>query len=254
MANPQPRYARPADDAIEFAEDLGLSLGMTNEDPDYPVLNLLDDDPATVAWATANGTTITLNFTTAVTPKAIALINTNAAVATINGIDIPIPPPQFFTSADRLNPWRFLTLPSGTLYTLTLAAEPGEPRVWIGRICLLRELWPLNVRYGFSIGVTRPGRVFLTTRLGSKIVHDADIRLRTASGVVNLKEDEMMLRGLEASARGQLTPWVFIPDDRENDAWYVRFRTDEFLTTYPDYDVAEIPLAVEELSNGPPLG
>ena len=146
MANPQPLFALTTDDLLNERVD----LSMTNEDPDYPTENLLDDDPATVTKSTTTTTTITLDFNLgfigAPVAVAVALINTNAVTASITGGSATTPivmPGLEYGYGDRLNPWMRLTstMPDLT-WDLTLT-RPSEI-VWIGRIVLLTALHPFN--------------------------------------------------------------------------------------------------------------
>jgi hypothetical protein len=126
--------------------------------------------------------------------------------------------------------------------------------VWIGAIPLLTDIHELNLRYGLEMGRRRPGDTLLQTRGGSIIRHGYQIRTRWARGEVNLIENEDLLKRLEANAKGAILPFVFIPDEAVNDAWYVSFAANDFKWGYPDYDVRPIPLAFEEISGGPPNG
>jgi hypothetical protein len=256
MANPQPLVALPGEDLYTTAV-----LSMTNPDASYPIANSQDHDPATLAKATTASTAITINCGIPVTPKAIAIIHSNAVgTATLTGsgglnTTVTLPGLEFVDHGERLNGWKSLVGLSGvtsTIFTLTLTTTAAT--VFVGRVCLVLNLHPLNLRYGLAFGILWPGRIVLTTRLGSKVLHDAGIRMRTATGVVNLAEDEALLRELEANARGSLLPFLFVPDEGTNDAWYVRFRADDFTWSFPDIDVTEIPIAVEELAMGPPNG
>lgn len=256
MANPQPLIARVTDDLLNERVD----LSMTNEDAAYPTENLLDDDPATVTKSTTSTTTITLDFNLgfigAPVAVAVALINTNAVTASITGggatTTIPIPGLEY-GYGDRLNPWTRLTGTTPDFTWDVTIARPSDP-VWIGRIVLLTALHPCNLRYGLTLGVLRPGRNIITTRLGSRILYDPEIRQRIATGVVRLDDDELLLRELDAGSRGMRKPFLFIPDEGVNDAWWVTQTADEFAVTYPNLDETEIPLALEELSMGPPQG
>src|SRR5580765_2412721 len=110
--NPQPLIALTTDDLLNERVD----LSMTNEDPDYPTENFLDDDPETVAKSTTTTTTITMDFNlgfiSAPVVVGVALINTNAVTASIAGggatTTIPIPGLEF-GYGDRLNAWTRLT-------------------------------------------------------------------------------------------------------------------------------------------------
>lgn len=248
MVNPQPLVALPYND---FTGAATTSLSMTDEDPAYPVGNLSWEDPAIVAKATTDTTVITITTPTAHAPVAIAIINSNAWSASLDALAIDMPEQEYGTGP-RLNGWRELPGTSATSWALTL--EANATPVWVGRVVLLDALYPFNLRYGLELGSKRPTRTVIVTRLGSKLIHDTGIRQRTARGIANLKEDEDRHRTLELAAAGQLHPFLFIPDENVNDAWWVRFQSDDWRWTYPDYDIAEFRFEFEELSPGPPLG
>lgn len=247
MANPLPLFAPPSVDLIWDA-----SLAMTDEDPDFPVENLQTDSPALVAKSTSNTTTITIT-TPSATPVAIALINTNAETASLNGDPIAIPATEL--DGQRRHAWLNMTgSPAGTGTTWTLVLSRTSGAVWIGRVVLVTALSDLPLKYGLTIGRQRPGDIEIVTRLGSVVRVGAQIRTRWASGVVDVIESETMLEALEASAKGSLLPFLFIPDEETNDAWFVRFRANDFAKGYPDYDVRPINLVFDEVSSGPPNG
>lgn len=247
MANPLPLVALPGDDAI-----WGASLSMTNEDPAYPAGNLKNEDPADAAKSLTTTTTITIT-TSSITPVAVALINTNAETASFNGDPFTIP--SLDPDGQRIHPWldlRGSPLPAGTSWTVVLSRASGV--VWCGRIVLVTAIYDLNLKYGLQRGRLRPGAIEITTRLGSRIKHDAQIRTRWARGSVDRSESESLLHQLEASAKGSRLPFLLIPDELTNDAWFVTFKANDFLSTIADLDVIEIPLAFDEVSSGPPNG
>lgn len=247
MANPLPLVALTSADI-----SLTASVSMSNEDADYPAENLLDGDPANVAKSTTNSTTVT--FTTpSSTVVAAALINTNAETATINGVSITIP--ALDDDGQRLHGWldrRLVPLGPTTSWAIALSRSSGV--VWIGAVPILTDIEELNLRYGLQLGRTRPGDVIIKTRLGSLIKHQQTIRTRWAKGQTWDEASFAILDALEASARGPMFPFVFIPDEATNDAWYVALDADDYAVTYPDYGVREVDFKVTELSGGPPNG
>lgn len=245
MANPLPRVARASDDLIWDA-----ALSMSNEDPDFPVENLQTDNPAKLAKSTTNTTTITIT-TVSATPVAVALIQTNAETATFEGQSVAIP--SLDLDGQRIHPWLVpVGLSAATSRQLVLSRASGP--VWIGRVAMVTALEPLNLKYGLKFGRLRPGDISVTTRLGSENKVGAQIRRRWAAGAVDTIESETMLEQLEASGKGALLPFLFIPDELKNDAWFVRFRANDFEKGFSDYDVRPIPLTFDEVSSGPPNG
>lgn len=246
MANPLPLVALASDNL-----SLTASFSMTNEDADYPAANLEDANPAKVAKSTTTSTTITVT-TSNLSVKAVALFNTNAVTATVEGVGVTIP--SVDVDGQRIHGWldrRTSPLGPTTTWDIVLGRVSGA--VWIGHIALLTDLDPLNLKYGLQVGRKRPGDTRHETRLGAVIVTGQQIRTRWAKGVVDLEEDETQIRNMEASAKGGVLPFILIPDEATNDAWLVRFAS-EFQLTYSNYGVREMPLSFDELSSGPPNG
>lgn len=245
MPNPLPLVSMPADDLSWNA-----TYTVDSEDADYPVTNLLDPDPAVVFKPESNAVTIEIETDDPAVVVGIALINTNATVATLDTINVPLPGQEL--DDQRLHAWRALTRPSASLWTVDLWRPSGQ--LWIGTVRLVTVLRPLNLRYGLQLGRNRYGDLSSLTRLGSRIVYGAQIRTRWAEGETDLLEDETMRAQLEASAKGLVLPFLFIPDENTNDAWWVAFRANDYRVTLPTADVRTIPFRVEELSSGPPGG
>lgn len=107
MPNPLPLVALPGDDAVWTA-----TVAMSSEDAAFPATNLQTGDPAEVAKSTGTSTTITIT-TPSITPVAVALINTNAETASINGDPITIP--ALDPDGQRKHAWMDMRgSPSGT--------------------------------------------------------------------------------------------------------------------------------------------
>lgn len=246
VANPLPLVALPGDDAVWLA-----TASMTNEDPAYPATNLLTGDPADVAKSTTTTTTITVT-TASLAAILIALINTNATSATINGFAVTIPSAD--PDGQRKHPWldRRSSPITATTWTIVLTVSSGV--VWLGRPVILPTVYDLYLKYGLQLGRLRPGDITMRTRLGGVSRHGAQIRIRTALGQVDHEDQQDLLEQLEASAKGSVLPFLFIPDEAVNDAWWVTFKENDFSVAYPNIDVREIAFAVEELSIGPPNG
>jgi hypothetical protein len=247
MANPQPLCVSPLYDLIWDA-----GLVMTNQDPDYPVGNAQGISAETVAKSTTTTTTVTITTPSAV-PLYFAVINTNAETITFNGNAVTVPAvEQDFQRVHPRRDLRPLSLSAGTSWSVVLSRSSGV--VWFSRLSLATAVIEVNAKYGWSYGRMRPGDVEIRTRLGSMIRHSAEIRTRWAEGVVDLIEDAATLAALESAAMGKQLPFLFIPDENTNDAWWVRLHAPDFRTSIPNYDVREIPLRFEELSTGPRNG
>lgn len=247
MANPLPLVGLPG-------HDIGLTAAWVGNtvDADYPATNLNLGDPAKVVKSTGN--TLTLTGTTASSSVVVAaVINTNATTVTVNSVSLTVP--SLDSDGQRKHGWldRRET-PLGPTTTWTIALSRASGVVWTGPIVLLTAVWELNLRYGLQLGRLRPSDTVIRTRGGSLIKHGFQIRTRTARGVITDVDSQSLLESLEASAKGQILPFLFIPDEAVNDAWLVSFDEANFSVGYPDYDVRDMGFQVTELSGGPPNG
>ncbi|MGE3175924.1 MAG: hypothetical protein AB7O32_00525 [Vicinamibacterales bacterium] len=246
------KLALPGDDLVWTA-----TVSMTDEDADYPATNVQHWNPARLAKATASSTTVTIDCSGNVTPVAVALINTNATSAAISnaaGLNQAITIPALEADGQRIHGWQSLIGLSNVtddIFDIDLSRPSGV--VTIGRIALVVQVYDVNWVPGHVVGIDRPGNVALRTRLGTVIVHDAGIRVRSVDATFDLAEDAPVWRGLERSAKGEALPFLFIPDDTQNDAWWVRldpsFRERSGLPGF-----MSLPRRMTELSSGPPNG
>lgn len=250
VLNPQPLITSPVDDLIWAA-----GLVATNADAAYPITNAQSSSPVPPFKSTTNTTTITITpagGSPGPTPVYLSLHGTNATSGTFDGHTITFPGQE--SDTQWLNPRLDLRLLSvgASPWDLVLTASSGVVKV--GRICLVTAVYPLNVSYGWQTGKKRPGEITVTTRDGTVIKHSADIRTRWARGVVNLSSDEAVFRLLDAASVGSMRPFMLIPDEAVNDAWFVRNASSDFSVAVPNFDVRDIPVAFDELSMGPPNG
>jgi hypothetical protein len=247
VANPLPLYSTPSDDLI-----WGAGLSMTNEDAEYPVENAQGAAPVPAARSTTNTTTITITTASAL-PVYLALHNTNAETGTFNGHTITFPGVD--AEGQRIGPrldLRTLIFAAGTSWTLVLSRASGD--VWVGRISLVTVVYELNVKQGtWAVGRRRPADITIETRGGHVLKHSYGVRTRLAKGTVDLIEDEADISGMDLKANGSVLPFLLVPDEATNDAWFVR-QTTEYAKAYPDFDVRATSLTFEELSSGPPNG
>lgn len=244
--NPLPLVALAGDDVINVA-----TITSADDDPEFPITNAQDQNPAKLAKGVAN--TLTANITTSsVLPVAAAAFQTNAETITINGHSFVVP--GLDSEGQRIHPWLGLTgliTVAGTSWTMVFSKASGV--VFVGRISLVVALRDLNVKYGWEVGRIRPADIDVTTRAASVINLPYGIRTKWAEGVVDLHEDEAMLSSLDLSAKGRTFPMLFIPDEAVNEAWFAR-QVNPYTRKYPNIDVRETPLRFEELSCGPVNG
>jgi hypothetical protein len=246
MPNPLPLVALAGDDAVTTA-----TISMSNEDAEFPAENAQSFNPAKLAKSTTTSSLFTIT-TPSITPVALAVIQTNAEQVKFNGDDVTLAPLD--SDGQRIHSWldlRGSPPVAGTSWTVEIIKASGV--VFVGRICLVVALHELNVRYGWEVGRNRPGEVTIETRMGVILKHTSELRSRYAQGVVNLLEDEALLASLDSSAKGSNLPYLLIPDEDTNDAWYVR-QSSPYRKGYPDIDVRETPLRFDELVNGPVNG
>jgi hypothetical protein len=251
VANPLPLVALAGDNLALVAS----SFSIGDEDPDYPADNLAEANPAKPAKSTALSASVSI-VTPAATIVAAALFNTNATQAAIAAGG----PAEFFAIPDldldgqRVDPWLDLRAsPLGPATTWSIGLEADDPVV-IGQIALLVALHPLNLKYGLRRGRKRPGDVEHVTRSGTVLRSGANIRTWWARGLADLEEDETLHRNLEASAKGSLIPFVFIPDENTNEAWFGRFASNDFEIGLSNYSLREFPFQFDQMSSGPPNG
>jgi hypothetical protein len=245
-ANPLPLVALYTDDIVPAS-----SAAMTNEDALNPASNAVTNDPAALCKSTTTSTTITLT-TASKTIVAVALIQTNATVASLNGQGITLPTAGL--DGARVHGWLDLRGAPLTDTTWDIALSVPSGVVFIGRIVLVQALHDLPVQYGLELSHTRPGDIQIKTRMGSDITNRAEIKVRSADGTVDLVTAATLMKSVDAAAQGFNFPFLFIPDEETNDAWFVKLKSVEFKTRHTNVDVNEVPVSFIEVSSGPPNG
>lgn len=249
------KVALPGDDVIWGATAV---MDTEGDDDRYKDDNVLTRDPAQVAKSSTNTANITITLPGSVTPEAVFLFNTNATKASITnsaGLDEAITIPALDLEGQRIHGWKLLSgLPNRAAgaFVVHLSRPSGE--VFIGRIALVTALYDVNYSQDAPprFGRSRPGNTAHRTRLGSVVVHDAKVRIRTAEFSITLEEDRTLWEQLDASAHGSALPFPIVPFDDENDARWVTL-PDDFSETLK-LPFTEINVRLEELSSGPPNG
>ena len=249
------KVALPGNDLVWSA---ALTSSASTADLDYLVGNLQQRDPAKVHKASGNATTVRAVHAGTRTPVAVFLFNTNATAASITnpaGLNQAIPLPSRDLDGQRRHAWLDLDgLANVTDDEHSLVLSTTDPILFIGRIALVTELNDVN--YSATnpprIGRTRPGNTVVRTRLGSLVVNDAGIRTRWAEFSIELEEDRALWENLDASAKGAMVPFPYVPFADTNDAWWVTLPDD--FSTRLRLPMTEIPIRLEELSSGPANG
>jgi hypothetical protein len=235
-------YATPLDDVID-----GATLSMTSSDSEYPVDNIKVHDPAIVAKATGTSSTITVG-TTSITPVGVAIINHNWTALTLNGTNVPL---ASRTSGGLVvNSWLDMRgLGFGTSTTWNFAAT-SSGQLTIGRLVLLEDIHILNwLVNGLQFEEQQPN-ITIPTFYQAKIKYERGIRIRSWKGVSRKDADRTALLDLWAAAKGQIDPWLLIPDASVNDALWVQFKNDKISEGVLEHSVSDLVIEVEELGMG----
>lgn len=256
------KYALPSDDLAGTATTVVASA----EDTGYPALNLIAPSntghlnlPSRPAKLTTTSGYWDLTFAAPIDVVAAALVYHNFDSG-LSGVEldhgagtIPIPIPTKPGDDDdwTLSPWVAFNTVSSATWRLNVGGTNSQA-VQVGRLLLLGTLRQLetDVRYG---GEDQEGRLFLAqpTEVGIETLYDLfDVR-RAFNGQFGFRQTETdALRALWRSARNRIQPWLLIPDEDVNDAWFVRFEDDAYSRTAETIGFNTHPFRVRELSRG----
>jgi hypothetical protein len=255
------KYALPSDDLAGTATTVVASA----EDAGYPALNLIAPSntghlnlPSRPAKLTTTSGYWDLTFGSAITVVAAAIVYHNfdegldvTLEPGAGSIAIPIPAKPGDDDDWTLSPWVEFNATTDTVWRLSVNGANSQA-VQVGRLLLLGELRQLetDVRYG---GEEQEGRLFFAhqTEVGIETLYDLfDVR-RAFNGQFGFRPSETdALRALWRSARNRITPWLLIPDEDVNDAWFVRFEDDAYSRTAETVGFNTHPFRVRELSRG----
>ncbi len=263
MANDwlQPLFSLPTDDVAPNAT-VTVTSGTANAE--YPASFLVNRNPSKPGKAT--GAAITYRFTWSGTQiiAAIAIINHNLDGATVTltsgsgvneAITIPDNTPGLYPTC--VNPFHDLraeyTVGQRTDDVWDLAITGGVlGNVAIGEVLFLTDLREMPLKWGLKLSPSR-GVIRHKTFGGSLLQYNKRIQIRSCSASVDWEEDRALFRQLEQEASGQVVPFLFIPDEAENDAWYVQLSGDSFHERPTNPGIIEMPIEMVEVSPGPPL-
>jgi hypothetical protein len=257
---PGPLYGTPVDNVTAVATP---SLTTGAADAAFPLTNIDDLDPGVVFKGTSGTITIRFTFGVAQLLAAIALINhnlhgmtltvTNNAGMASQNLVVPAVPEDGLSK----NPWLDLRAVSSTTATQwNIAISGAASNVAIGEIVLLSALRELNIRWDYSYKELHPA-VQHRTEYGKRLQYGLGVRTRLFSGEALLYQDRNAIRTLRRAAKGTLLPWLFIPDEDENDALLAQFAdgddgSEEYQWVHPDLSggIVDMPVAVEEVQSG----
>lgn len=254
------RYARPNDNVSPNATWTVQSGSAAASG--YPASNVGNRNPAKPFKSVGTSTTLRATFGSNQVLVAVAIINHNLAGASSvvltsgAGLNQTVTIPANDSDGQCLNP--FLDFSSAALAqrtstTFDLAITTNAlGNVAIGEILLLTALRDLRWMWGLKF---QPGRAVVRHRTfgGSLLAYDKKIRVRRASGRVQLQSEETAMRLLETEGRGEVYPWLLIPVRTVNDCWFVQFVPGSFAYMPRSLGSTELVIEAEEVSSGPPL-
>lgn len=248
-------FAYPSDHTLTSA-----TLTMTNENATYPATNgndLLAEKPLK---ATTTSTVITMTHSGNVTAAGFAIINHNLVGATVTlanpaGYSQTITIPARTSDGQCVNAFRDMRSDANRtddVWTLTITGASAN--VAIGELVMVSSLRDLNWIWGNGNGpeldYEHPHKSPGVTFYGKKIRYDTGVRIRSARGTIKRDTDRSTLLSLAQSSKGQITPWLFVPDVAVNDAWWVCLSEDSFRYVRQMQNVSGASIAFREESMG----
>lgn len=235
------KFAYPSDDLVASG-----TMFTADEDLDYPVENLQDDDPANVYKS--GSTTATISVAHASSARYfVAVFNHNLTSGAVGGIPLTIPART--SDGQSLPAYATLNLGAGisTLLSFTAASN-----VQVGKVVLVPSLRDLFWLYGLEMYRRHPVNS-IRTGWESEVLYDKGISLWGARGMVNRETSRTAIEGLWLAAKGRIKPWMLIPDINTPEPQLVRFTSDTQSYRRIIPNATEMPIEVESVSSGLPL-
>jgi hypothetical protein len=231
------------------------------ENVEYPASYLGNRNPARPFKATGTSVTARATFGSDVILVGVSIQNHNLAGATVSitsgsGLSQPIPTPANDYDDLWIGPWldfssALLVQRTSTQFNIVVTGGLLGP-IAIGEVILITAFTDLNLKLGAKYQPTRL-QIRHRTWGASHLQYDKRIRIRTAKGMLDLRSDEATMRRLEAEAIGGYHPFLFIPDEDVNEAWYVQLVPGSFSYSLQTHGVTQMPFEVQEISSGPRL-
>lgn len=256
------RYALPSDDLAATATSATASA----EDPEYVATNLYAPTntghlnlPSRPAKLTTYQGYWDLTFPAPITVQAVVLVYHNFAP----GLDVTLEPtagtPVPVTIPSRWeNGWEpsaFEQFDPQTASAWRLAInEDNDLLPQIGRILLygsggFRQL-ERDVRWGVEQSEEQ-GQIEHATYGAVETLYELWGPRRTGVGEFGVDDSQVAeLITLARSTRGRILPWLLIPKEDVNDAWFVRFTEPRWSLTRETINHNIFPFRVQELSRG----
>lgn len=261
------RYALPSDDVAGEASSVVASA----EDAEYPADNLVAPTntghlnlPSRPAKLTTTSGYWELTFDAPVAIIGVAVIYHNFDA----GLDVTIeagagspltfsqaiPIPAKWENDWTVSPWvLFDATETHDVWRLSINEANSEP-CRVGRLLLLTALRDLenDVRWGV-VEEEDQGQIEHRTEGAVETLYELFGPRRSFSGeMAMMNAQAATLITLYRSARNRILPWLLIPDEGINDAWFVRFQEPKWSRTREMIQHNIFPFRVQELSRGLP--
>ena len=247
-------YARPSD-IITASATVALTAGAANAA--FPLVNLYDLNPAKPFKATSGGCTITFTYGGATTLQAIAIILHNLVGATValtnnagmasQAITIPANSADGL-SVDPFKDLRAVASNSATVWTLTITGASAN--VAIGEVLLCASLRQFEVAREVTRGDRIPAKRDVTS-FGVTLVYPLGVRNHRVAALTLLETERANLLTLFHGALGERRGFLVIPDLLVNDAYYMRFASDDFPWVHLTDEKTDLTMAFEDVGRGP---
>ncbi len=266
-------YALPSDDlagtALTVITSPEGSPAGSDEDPEYPGTNLIAPSltghlnlPSRPAKLLTYGPGFwELVLPTAQSISAIHLVYPNfdagldVTLEPDGGTPIPLIIPSRWENGWWPSPWLSFPAQTSDRWRLSINATNSLP-LQVGRMLLygsggFRDLQN-DVRWGVE-EIEEQGQIEHQTEAKVETLYELFGPRRAFNGefaLENATADALIT--LYRSARNRILPWSLIPDESQNDAWFVRFLEPRWSRTREMVNHNIFPFRVQELSRGLP--
>jgi hypothetical protein len=258
-------YAYPLDDTCLRITPL---VTASPEDPGYPAVNLVLENPAHPAKLTATTGEFVVQFAEPTQVAAAVILYHNIEQGnsiTLQGNDsdswgAPAVQRSFSLLGKREDNWTvspWIELPEPATYQfwrLVIEGSANVNPISIGRLMLLTRLRVMktDVRWGEE-EAEEHDIIELPTEAGVETIYSLGGKRRMFNGEITLSNPESTeFVALARQAHGRIYSWLLIPEASINDAWIVRFVENRWSRVRETVDVNNFPFQVKELSRGLP--
>lgn len=202
------------------------TTSMTNVNTLYPVSNLQTADPQQIARSTGTGSTIYFIHGVASRPIGLSIHNHSLVGATVTFAGQSVTIPARSADGQCTNVWldlRAVSIPTTTIHQLVVSGATSG--FGVGRVCLPTSLTPVRFQVGDGGEVEWETEWPNSTERGyyyGQMTYDRGVRLRSVRGETLRGVDQAILYAVQESGKGQLNPFLFVPDSTVNDAWFAK--------------------------------